>query len=64
MDYSAWTKHDYKVCLKRFYKWLKGNDEVYPDEVKWIKTTLKRNQTLLPDDLLTEEEVKRVVDAD
>jgi hypothetical protein len=22
--YSPWTKHDYKVVLKRFYKWLKG----------------------------------------
>ena len=31
--------------------------------MKWIKTTLKRNQTVLPSDLLTEKEVKRIVDA-
>jgi integrase/recombinase XerD len=28
-DYSAWTKHDYKVVIKRFYKWLSGGNE-YP----------------------------------
>jgi len=62
-DYSPWTKHDYKVTLKRFYKWLKGSGEEYPPEVKWIKTTLKRRDLLLPDQLLTEDEVQRLVDA-
>ncbi len=62
MDYSAWTKHDYKVTIKRFYKWLMGNDETYPEEVKWIKTTLKKNDAILPDDLVTEDEVKMLVD--
>lgn len=60
--YSPWAKHDYKVALKRFYKWLKGNDEGYPPEVKWIKTTLKARDELLPEDLLTEE-VMRLVEA-
>ena len=23
-DYSEWTKHDYKMILKRFFKWLRG----------------------------------------
>ncbi|MBS7612227.1 tyrosine-type recombinase/integrase [Candidatus Bathyarchaeota archaeon] len=62
-DYSPWTKHDYKVALKRFYKWLKGNNEEYPPEVKWIKTTLKARDELLPEDLLTEEDVMRLVNA-
>lgn len=62
-DYSPWTKHDYKVALKRFYKWLKGRGEEYPPEVKWIKTTLKAGDELLPEDLLTEEEVMRLVEA-
>ena len=62
-DYSPWTKHDYKVVLKRFYKWLKGNDEEYPEEVKWIKTTLKAKDELLPEDLLTEDEVMKLVEA-
>ena len=62
-DYSAWTKHDYKVAIKRFYKWLKGRGEEYPEEVKWIKTTLKKKDAVLPSDLITEDEVKRLVDA-
>jgi site-specific recombinase XerD/ribosomal protein L40E len=62
-DYSPWTKHDYKVALKKFYKWLKGNNEDYPECVKWIKTTIKRNDLLLPEQLLTEEEIMKLVDA-
>lgn len=31
---SEWTKYTYKTILKRFYKWLNGNDEEYPSEVK------------------------------
>ena len=62
-DYSPWIKHDYKVVLKRFYKWLKGGDEEYPEEVKWIKTTLKAKDELLPEDLLTEDEVMKLIEA-
>jgi integrase/recombinase XerD len=62
-EYSPWTRHDYKVVLKRFYKWLKGKDEEYPPEVKWIKTTLRAKDELLPEDLITEEEVRSLVNA-
>lgn len=34
--WTARTKHDYKIMLKRFIKWLK-NSKDYPDEVSWIK---------------------------
>ncbi|MEM2751143.1 MAG: tyrosine-type recombinase/integrase, partial [Nitrososphaerales archaeon] len=60
-DYSPFTKHDYKVVLKKFYKWLCGGEE-YPEQVKWIKTTLKMKDELLPEDLLTEDEVMKLVD--
>ena len=36
---SQWTKHDYKVVLKRFYRWLNGGEE--PSIVKWVNTSLK-----------------------
>jgi site-specific recombinase XerD/ribosomal protein L40E len=62
-DISAWTKHDYKVAIKKFYKWLKGHGEKYPPEVSWIKTTLKQKDALLPDEILTEDEIRRLVDA-
>ncbi len=61
--YSEWTKYDFKVILKKFYKWLKGNDEVYPDEVRWIKPRIKNGNRMLPDNLVTEEEVKRMAEA-
>ena len=60
--YSEWTKKDYKVTLKFFYKWLEGGED-YPDRVKWIKASFKNSKTKLPEDLLTEEEVKRLAEA-
>jgi integrase len=61
-EYSAWTKHDYKAILKKFYRWIRGSDE-YPEEVKWIKTTFRDNDKRLPEELLTEEDVKKLIDA-
>jgi site-specific recombinase XerD len=63
MNYSEWTKHDYKVTLKKFYKWLIGGED-YPKEVKWIKTTVKKEGSQhLPEELLTEEDVKKLIEA-
>lgn len=61
-DYSGWTKRDYKVAIKRFYKWLRG-DEEYPEEVRWIKSNRRNNNHLLPEELLTEEEIKQMTEA-
>lgn len=59
-DYSDWTKHDFKVVIKIFFRWLRKTDD-YPDEVKWIKARVK-NGHLLPEEILTEDEVKKLVD--
>jgi len=61
--YTTWTKYDYKVILKKFYKWLKGNDDVYPDEVRWIKPSIRGGKRILPEELVTEDEVKRLAEA-
>jgi len=64
-DYTEHTKHDYKIILKKFYQWLRGCNEEeheYPEEVRWIKTKLKRRR-LLPQALLTPEEIKKIVKA-
>jgi integrase/recombinase XerD len=37
-NFSQGTIHGYKVTLKRFYRWLEGDDEEYPRKVRWIKT--------------------------
>jgi len=57
--YSDWTIHNYRITLKRFYKWLLGNDEDYPELVRWIKTTPKNNQ-LPRDSLLTNEDIEKL----
>jgi site-specific recombinase XerD/ribosomal protein L40E len=59
-DYSDWTKHDYKIVLKIFYRWLRGTEN-YPEEVKWIKATVKNNN-ILPEEVLTEDDIKKLVE--
>ncbi len=60
--YSEWTKKDFRVCVKKFYKWLRGTGDDFPPEVRWIKTSIRHDRKRLPEDLLTEEDIKRLVD--
>lgn len=62
--YSIYTKNTYLVILKKFYKWLNGNEE-YPEQVRWIKATVKKSQMKLPSEegLITEEDIKTLIDA-
>ncbi|GAB6909667.1 hypothetical protein DESC_540015 [Desulfosarcina cetonica] len=39
--YGEWSKHDIKIALKKFYKWLLGNNIEYPSIVAWIDTHVK-----------------------
>jgi len=57
LNYAENSKYDFKVILKLFYKWLKGNDEDYPLEIKWLKPKLKNHAHKLPEELITETEV-------
>jgi integrase len=62
-EYSAWTKNDYKVTLKKFYKWLrKLPDDQEPAETSWIKTGHPKNG-ILPEELLTEDDIGRLAQA-
>jgi len=60
-DISPWTKHDYKVILKKFYKWLRDSDN--PPEVKWIKIPTNIRNNLVKEKLLAPEEVNKLVEA-
>lgn len=59
-SYSGWYKHDLKVALKKFYKWLRGTDD-YPEEVRWLKTTVRNLNRKLPEELVTQEEADRMI---
>lgn len=63
--YSPYTRSMYKAMLKTFYKWLKGCELGFPEEVSWINTTVKRSDRKLPanGDLLTEDDVNKLVEA-
>ncbi len=54
-NYSEWTKRDYKIIFKIFFRWFRKS-ETYPNEVAWIKANRARNRTL-PEQLLTADEV-------
>jgi len=60
-NWSEWTKYDYKVAIKKFYKWFNGGEECHP-VAKWIPTKISKCKQRLPEDLLTEEEVKKLVE--
>lgn len=52
------TKRDYKVALRKFYKWLLGDNQVYPPIVRWIDT--RDILTEIP--CLRKEEIERMSD--
>lgn len=61
-DYAEWTKNDHRIILKKFYKWLRQTEDTYPPEVKWLKNSMKKANQKLPEDILTQEEVKRMIE--
>jgi len=61
-DKANWTKHDYLLTLKVFYKFLYGKDE-YPSIVKWISPTKAKGKKKLPRDLITIEDAKELAEA-
>ncbi len=60
VGYRPWTIQFYKVTLKKFYRWLRGIEQD-PPEVAWITLTIKENERVLPEDILTADEVKKLV---
>jgi site-specific recombinase XerD len=62
-DLSNWTKRDFKITIKKFYKWLEGDGEVCPKKARWIKTSKRNMNSIRPEDMLTQEEVKAMIDS-
>jgi site-specific recombinase XerD len=62
--FSPQTVSDHLVVIKKFWKWLEGNDEEYPDKVKWIKPKRHLNgRAKLPEQLLTKEDIDQLLNA-
>jgi site-specific recombinase XerD len=58
---SAWTKHDYRITLRKFFRWLRNKPN--PQEVSWIKIGNGVKNHKLPEELLTEKDVERLIKA-
>jgi integrase len=62
-DYSDWTKSDYRVAIKRFYRWLrKLPNHQNPPETAWL-TIGTSNGHVLPEELLDENEILKLAGA-
>ncbi|MFP4000749.1 MAG: tyrosine-type recombinase/integrase, partial [Thermoplasmata archaeon] len=59
-DINSTTKNDYKVLLKRFYRWV--GDGEYPECVKWLKINKDKNNNKLPEEILTEDDIEELID--
>ena len=55
--FTDWTKYDYKRSIKKFFRWL-GREEV----ISWLKCREIRNRKL-PEEILTEEDIRKMIDA-
>jgi len=65
-DYKPWTKHSYKLVLKKLYKWLytgKVDGNGYPELVDWIPLSMRNGNHRLPEEILSQEEIKRMVES-
>lgn len=60
--YSAKTKQNVKITVRAFYKHMLGQDEYFPPLVRWIRTSITASKKYMPDDILTEQDVKRMLD--
>lgn len=62
-EWSPHTKQSFKVMIKKFYKSVEGFENgVYPERVRAIKTNLKECNKKRPSDLLTETDVRRMIE--
>ena len=57
------SKKCFKVMIRKLYRFIRGINErgKYPKEVEWISIAIPRNHNKLPEELLTEEEIKRII---
>ncbi|WP_083862027.1 tyrosine-type recombinase/integrase [Halogeometricum pallidum] len=55
------TVSDYKQVVKQFYKWYNGGEE--PETTKWIRRGPPTFRQILPRNLLSPDDVSRLIDA-
>jgi len=61
-QYSENSKQSFRVTLKKFFRWLRKTDE-NPPEVKWLKIENSKYNEISSDEIITQEEVKKLIKA-
>ncbi len=62
--YASFSKKEYKICIKKLFKWLRDTDD-YPPEVRWIKPSSGHaNKLKLPEDMLNEQDIKKLIEVE
>jgi site-specific recombinase XerD/predicted Zn-ribbon and HTH transcriptional regulator len=56
--FSDASKETNKAILKTFYKWLEGNDELFPEKIRWLKPKVSALSNKLPKDIFTEQDIQ------
>ncbi len=59
-DISDRTKSDYKILLKRFYKWI--GDGEYPECVNWLEIDHNKSNGKLPEEMLVEDDIDLLIE--
>jgi len=61
--YVDFSKSELRMVLRKLYKWLRQSED-YPPEVRWIRPRMKKvSKIKMPEELLTEDEVRAMVRA-
>lgn len=58
--YSEYTKKDFKVALKKFYKW--HNNGTLPAYISWISCKVSNGKKIMPQEVLTQEEIIALIE--
>ncbi|MFH0836984.1 MAG: tyrosine-type recombinase/integrase [Candidatus Aenigmatarchaeota archaeon] len=61
-EYSNWTKRGLKIVLRKLFRYIKGTGKKNPSEVDWIVLGKKGDLVKLPEEMLSEDEIKRLID--
>jgi len=59
-NYTGTSKSDIKKFMRRFWKWLIGNDEYYPQEVAWIKSRISKDERPEPKEVISINELQKI----
>lgn len=57
--YSELTKKDFKIGLKKFYKWMYNGK--LPEFMSWVKCTVKNSRRMIPQEILSADEVLSMI---